>query len=71
VRVRTTTKESGSESHKLRKLRELEQKIKNAKQRASWFTKSSATNGGNSENGVCVPLWKTVDMEENLHCTVN
>jgi hypothetical protein len=28
-------------------------KQKNAKQRTSWLTKSSATNGGNPESGVC------------------
>jgi hypothetical protein len=50
------TKKSGSELRKLRKLTELE-KQKNAKQWASWLTKSSATKGGNSE---CV-VWATVE----------
>jgi hypothetical protein len=47
--------------------RELEKKKKNAKERASWLAKSSATNGGNSESVV----WKTVNVKENLHRTVN
>jgi hypothetical protein len=41
------TKESGSEFHKLRKI-VVGKANKNAKQWASWLTKSGATNGGNS-----------------------